>query len=40
MVLLTNLRAAEPLILVSAWVFLFVAVPLGCVLAARFRRAR
>ena len=38
--LLLNLRAAEPVILVAAWVFLFVVVPVGCVVAAKARGAR
>jgi hypothetical protein len=38
--LLLNLRAAEPVILVAAWLFLFVAVPAGCVVASKARRAR
>lgn len=38
--LLFNLRTAEPAILVAAWLFLFVAVPAGAVLASKARGAR
>jgi hypothetical protein len=38
--LLSNLRAAEPVIIVGAWLFLFVAVPAGSVLAAKARSKR
>jgi hypothetical protein len=38
--LLMNLREAEPTILVGAWVFLFVVVPLCGVVAAKARPAR
>jgi hypothetical protein len=38
--LLSNLRAAEPVILVGAWMFLFVAVPAASVLAAKVQSKR
>ena len=38
--LLSNLRAAEPVVLATAWIFLFVAVPLACVIAAKARGTR
>jgi len=38
--LLSNLRAAEPAILVGAWLFLFVAVPAAAVLAAKVQSKR
>ena len=38
--LLSNLRAAEPVILTGTWLLLFVGVPAACVLAAKVRRAR
>jgi hypothetical protein len=38
--LLSNLRAAEPVILVGTWITLFVVVPACCVLAAKLRDGR
>ena len=38
--LLSNLREAEPVIVLAAWVVLFVAVPVASVLAAKARGAR
>jgi hypothetical protein len=38
--LLSNLRAAEPVILIGAWMFLFVAVPAASVLAAKVQSKR
>ena len=38
--LLSNLREAEPVILVAAWVFLFFAVPVASVVAAKVRGTR
>jgi hypothetical protein len=38
--LLSNLRAAEPVIVIGTWLFLFVAVPAACVVAAKARGTR
>ena len=38
--LLSNLRAAEPVLIVGAWLFLFVAVPAASVVAAKVQSKR
>lgn len=38
--LLLNLREAEPVIVLTAWLFLFAAVPAASVIAAKVRGAR
>ena len=38
--LLSNLRAAEPVILVGAWLFLFAVVPAASVVAAKVQSKR
>lgn len=38
--LLSNLRAAEMPIIVGTWLFLFVAVPAACVVAAKVQSKR
>ena len=38
--LLSNLREAEPVIIIGAWLFLFVGVPAASVLAAKVQPKR